>query len=87
MKDRYSDHLHFAKTNGHKNVLCFKNMANYIIHEKWYEKRQINVDDEANRIVINAAKLIREEIRNIKLSIDSYPNEHDITNLINENSC
>ena len=62
-------------------------MANYIINEKWYEKRQINVDDEAKRIVINAAKLIREEIRNIKLSLDSYPNEHDITNLINENSC
>ena len=62
-------------------------MANYIINEKWYEKRQINVDDEAKRIVINAAKLIREEIRNIKLSLDSYPNEDDITNLINENSC
>ena len=62
-------------------------MANYIINEKWYEKRQINVDDEAKRIIINAAKLIREEIRNIKLSLDSYPNEDDITNLINENSC
>ena len=62
-------------------------MANYIINEKWYEKRQINVDDEAKRIVITAAKLIQEEIRNVKLSLDSYPNKDDITDSINENSC
>ena len=39
LKDRYSDHLYFAEINGRKNVLCFKNMANYIINEKWYEKK------------------------------------------------
>ena len=65
LKDRHSDYLYFAEINGRKNVLCFKNMANYIINEKWYEKRQINVDDEAKRIVITAAKVIREEIRNL----------------------
>ena len=62
-------------------------MANYIINEKWYEKRQINVDDEAKRKVITAAKLTREEIRNLKLSRDIYPNKDDITDSINENSC
>ena len=87
LKDCYSDHLYFVEINGCKNVLCFKNMANYIINEKWYEKRQINVDDEAKRIVITATKLIREEIRNIKLSLDSYPNKDDITDSINKNSC
>ena len=51
------------------------------------KKRQINVDDEAKRIVITTTKLIREEIRNIKLSLDSYPNKDDITDSINENSC
>ena len=61
-------------------------MTNYIINENWYEKRQIN-DDEAKRIVITAAKLIREEIRNIKLSLDSYPTKDDIPDSINENSC
>ena len=87
LKYRYSDHLYFAEINGRKNVLYFKNMANYIINEKWYEKRQINVDDEAKRIVKTATKLIREEIRNIKLSLDSHPNKDDITDSINENSC
>ena len=34
LKDCYSDHLCFAEIKGRKNVLCFKNMANYIINEK-----------------------------------------------------
>ena len=51
------------------------------------KKNQINVDDEAKRIVITTAKLIREEIRNIKLSLDSYPTKDDIPDSINENSC
>ena len=51
------------------------------------KKRQINVDDEAKRIVITTTKLIREEIRKIKLSLDSYPNKDDIMDSINENSC
>ena len=46
-----------------------------------------NDNDEAKRIVITDAKLIREEIRNIKLSLDSYPNKDDIMDSINENSC
>ena len=62
-------------------------MANYVINEKRHKKRQINVDYEANRIVITAAKLIREEIRNLKLSLDIYPNKDDTTDSINENSC
>ena len=82
LKDRYSDHLYFAEINGRKNVLCFKNMANYIINGT--KKTQIDVADEAKRIVITGAKLIREEIRNIKLSLDSYPNKDDIADSINE---
>lgn len=27
--------LYFSENNGRKNVLCFKNMVNYIINEKW----------------------------------------------------
>ena len=50
------------------------------------KKRQVNADDEAKRIVTNAAKLIREEIRNLKVSLDSYPNKSDITDSISKNS-
>ena len=47
------------------------------------KKDKKRVDDEAKRIAITAAKLIREEIRTLKLSLDSYPNKDDITDSIN----
>ena len=87
LKKRSSDHLYFAEISDPKIALCFENMVSYIINEKWYEKRQINVDDKAKRIVITAAKLIREEIKNLKLSLDSYPSKDVITDSVNENSC
>ena len=62
LQDRYCNHLYFAEVNGRKNVVCFKNMVNYIINEQWYEKRRNNVEDEAKRIVATAAKLIREKL-------------------------
>ena len=34
LKDHYSDHSCFAEIKVRKNVLCFKNMANYIINGK-----------------------------------------------------
>ena len=42
----------------------------------------VNVDDKARRIAITAPQLIREKIRNLKLSLGSYPNKDDITNSI-----
>ena len=38
LKDRYSNHLCFVESKSRKNILCFKNMANYIVNGKWYEK-------------------------------------------------
>ena len=82
----YCDRLYFVKINGRKNVLCFKDIANHI-NKKWYEQRQINVDDEAKITAITATNLIREEIRNLKLSLDIYSNDNEITDSINEKSC
>ena len=42
LQDCYCNHLYFAEVNGRKNVVCFKNMVNYIINEQWYEKRRNN---------------------------------------------
>ena len=38
-------------------------MVKWIINEKWYSERKANVDDEANRVVLAAAKIINAEIR------------------------
>ena len=62
-------------------------MVNYIINEQWYKKRRNNVEDGAKRIVATAAQLIREEIRNLNLSMECYPSKEEITDSVDENSC
>ena len=56
-------------------------MAKYIINEKWYSEKKANIEDEAERIVITAAKIIRAEIRDKKYNSDSYPTNEDISNI------
>jgi len=31
----YKEFIFFAEVEGHSNVVCFRNMAKYIINEKW----------------------------------------------------
>ena len=54
-------------------------MAKYIINEKWYSEKEANVEEEAECIVITAAKIIRVEIREREYNTDSYPTDDDIS--------
>ena len=56
-------------------------MAKYIINEKWYPERRANIEDEAERIVVTVAKIIRAEIRNKKYNSEMYSTNEDIANL------
>ena len=73
LQDHYKELLFFAEFKGRKNVVCFRNMASFIINEKWYKERSSNVTDEVNRIVSAAAKLVREEIREMTFDNTFYP--------------
>lgn len=79
--DHYKEFIFFAEVEGRGNVVCFKNMAKYIINEKWYSEKKANIEDEAERIVITAAKIIRAEIRDKEYNSDSYPTNDDISNI------
>ena len=56
-------------------------MVKYIINKKWYSEKKVNIEDEAERIVITAAKIIRAEIRDKEYDSDSYPSNNDISNI------
>ena len=72
--------------NGKLHFLCSMQSVRLVIFKKKVLKNillvHVNVDDKARRIAITAAQLIREKIRNLKLSLGSYPNKDDITNSI-----
>ena len=61
LQELYQEHIFFANVEGCENVVCFKNMAKYIINEKWQSSRD-SMEDKAEWIVSTAAKIIRDEI-------------------------
>ena len=74
LQENYKEH---ANVEGRKNVVCFKNMAKFIINEKWQSSRN-STEDKAEWIVSTAAKIIRDEIREKIYDCKSYPGNEDI---------
>ncbi len=76
LQEHYNEFVFFAEIEGRSNVLCFKNMVKYIINEKWYSEKKAAIEDEAERVVIAAAKIIK--IREQNFDLESYPTNEDI---------
>lgn len=38
LQEHYGDHVYFAEIRGKKNVVCFRNVAGFIINDKWYSE-------------------------------------------------
>ena len=73
LEETYGDHIFFSEVSGRKNVICFRDMASHIITDKWYRDRHSCVEDDSQRIITAAAKLIRAQIREAVYSHDTYP--------------
>ena len=78
LKEKYKDSLYFTEINGRSDVVCFSNMANYIVNDKWYESRKSDKTKKAERIVITVAKIIMAEIREMNYDNLVYPTHDDI---------
>ena len=84
LTDHYGDHVFFAEIQGRKNVVCFRNMADYIINEKWYCDRKSDSKQDAYRIIHAAARIIREEMRAATFPKVEYPSAGDIRDIEKE---
>jgi hypothetical protein len=78
--DTYGSHIFFADIDGRRNVVCFRDMANLIISDKWYSEREKSAEDDSVRIVRTAAMLIKSQIRDTPYNTEVYPNNDTITN-------
>ena len=61
--------------------MCFRDAAEYLINDKWYESRKNNVVDEAERVVKQAAKIILGQLRSTKFNVEVYPSHEQISNI------
>ena len=68
--DHYKGQLFFEEVNGKNDVACFRDSVSSIINDKWCDNRKENDEEEAERIVKTAAKLIFRDIRSTKFDKD-----------------
>lgn len=79
LKERYGDRIFFAEVSGRKNVICFRDLSNLIVSDKWYVDKLAENVDVRDKIVRDAARLIADEIRQIPSSTSIYPTTEDIS--------
>ena len=80
-QEKYENHIFFAEVNGKSNVICFREMANYLVNDTWFQARKQTPQEEAERIVKTAAKLILRDIRSRNLETIAYPPHEEIENM------
>jgi len=42
---RYGEHIQFSGVCGRRNVICWKQMASFIVNQKWYDDQKKNADE------------------------------------------
>ena len=65
--------MNIVAADGKTTKVCFKVMIEYLINAKWYENKLEDKNDEAQRIIITAAKLVMEDIRSKKYDSKYHP--------------
>ena len=81
LKEKFADSIFFAELQGKADVVCFRDAAGYLINDKWYEIRKNDVEEEAERVVKQAAQIILGQIRSTKFNVEVYPSHEQISNI------
>lgn len=81
LKEKYGDQIFFGQSNGRKDTICFRNVASFIVNDRWYNERKSKAEDDGERIVLAAAKLLRCKIREANYSTDTYPTPNEIADM------
>jgi len=73
--ERYGEHIQFSEVRGRRNLICWKQMASFMVNQKWYNDQKRNAGEH---IVVTAAKLLRATIRGASYNTDFYPSTADV---------
>jgi hypothetical protein len=73
LKEKYGESISVTGVSGHKNVVCFRNLALHIVSEKWYAERDTDPAKETERIIVTAAKLLKSSIQASLYDNSKYP--------------
>ena len=73
LKEHFMEKIVITTINGVDNVVTFKQTAQSVINEFYWKPRQTSNEEEKERIIKTAAKLLKDDIKNIDVSSDFYP--------------
>ena len=77
LQEHYGDHVFFSEEVGKTDLIYFRKMADFIINEKYKEKK-IDIEEESKRIIQAAANLIKADIREKGYDMSFYPTSNQI---------
>ena len=83
--EKYGDHIVFAHQTGRPNVICFEDICTHLITEYWDNERKASTEEESERIVRMAGKLVAAGIRDLDLGMTVYPSAADVTDSLSDN--
>ncbi|KAB0797138.1 hypothetical protein PPYR_08132 [Photinus pyralis] len=75
----YQDRINTAQV-GTNLILTFKEYAEKILSDQWYNSRNKDEESECVRIITAAAKILRENIRRQVYEINTYPTNSEFQN-------
>ena len=76
LSEYYGEHIFFGELPGRPNLVCFKDMASFIL-----EKFKKTTEQTPNDIIAAAAKIIKSNIREISSDKSEYPALDELGNI------
>ena len=81
--EKYGENITFVNRHGKSDIILLSDV-NAILTESWYSERKSQPADEAQRIIIAAAKLLKSAIKNHEHITEQYPSTGDILDTTNK---
>ena len=81
LQERYGPSLFFAEVEGRSDVVMFRNACDTLINDEWYTRREEKNEEEAKRIIKQAAKLILGELKSTVFDTTQYPSHEMIKDI------
>eukprot|EP00745_Piridium_sociabile_P030468 TRINITY_DN50548_c0_g2_i2.p1 TRINITY_DN50548_c0_g2~~TRINITY_DN50548_c0_g2_i2.p1 ORF type:complete len:334 (+),score=67.94 TRINITY_DN50548_c0_g2_i2:176-1177(+) len=80
LSEHYGDEIMFAHSHRKTDVISLKTTADSILQQFFKERRESSTETEKMRLIKAAAKIIRNDIKSLLFSKDSYPDAECIEN-------
>ena len=78
LKAHFGEHIVITQINGKSNIVIFRIAADRIMHSFYEQGKTDNTESESQRIVVTAAKLIRNVIKCVEVDNESYPTQNQL---------